>query len=59
LTQPDKSRIDAGLELAAQSSWESIVGKMRSLIADAIQEFPIPDELDTTIETRNSASAEI
>jgi glycosyltransferase involved in cell wall biosynthesis len=59
LTRPDKSRIKAGLELAAQSSWESIVGKMRNLIADAIQEFPIPDELDTTIETRKSASAEI
>jgi glycosyltransferase involved in cell wall biosynthesis len=40
-TKPDVTLIADGIELAAASSWESIVSKMQGLISDAVDESPI------------------
>jgi len=39
--KPDPTLIADGIEMAAGSSWESIVSKMRSLISEAVDESPV------------------
>lgn len=55
----DATRIADGIEMASQSSWESIVGKMRALISEAVDESPILDRVNVAAEAVTATELEL
>ena len=52
LTAPDGQHIADGIEMAKQSSWESVIGQMRTLIRQAVDQPAIFERIsDTSVAT--------
>jgi glycosyltransferase involved in cell wall biosynthesis len=56
---PDATRIADGIEMASQSSWESIVDKMRTLISEAVDESPILHTVNVATEVATATELEL
>jgi glycosyltransferase involved in cell wall biosynthesis len=57
--EPDASAIEAGIEMAASSTWERIVARMRALIHEAVDELPIPASIAASGPLANREIAEL
>ena len=58
MTAPDGELIEKGIEMASQSSWESIVAQMRGLISDAVDEAAILSTLSATTPVATTSDVE-
>jgi glycosyltransferase involved in cell wall biosynthesis len=55
---PDASAIEDGITLASQSSWQSIVAKMRSLIRESVDESSILETISAEARVASTSEAE-
>ena len=57
--KPDETSIADGIEMASNSSWESIVAKMRSIITDAVDDSPILTSVTRSARVATPAELEL